>query len=310
MSTIMQDDWVLAHFSDPHLTRLDGLRATDLMSKRLLGYLSWWRRRRHTHRPEVLDALISDIESIGPDHIAITGDLTHLGTAPEFEEAAAWLRRVGTPQQVTVVPGNHDAYVAEPWAQTFSLWSSYMASDGETPKQGGDAVAMFPSVRVRGCVALIGVSSAVPSSPLLATGRIGRHQLEALSQVLSRTGAAGLFRILLLHHPAVPGSIRWRKRLIDAEALASVIAQQGVELVLHGHAHRSSLGWLPTPSGRAPAVGVCSASEFSEHAPRRAQYHLYRIRMQPGAPRVTMSKRRYCQHQGAFIAVDDDHAIA
>lgn len=309
MATIRQDEWVLAHFSDPHLTRLDGLCATDLMSKRLLGYLSWQRRRRHEHRPEVLEALIADIESIRPDHIAITGDLTHLGTAREFEQAAAWLQRVGTPQQVTVVPGNHDAYVAEPWEQTFSLWSPYMGSDGQTPKHGGGAGATFPSLRVRGCFALIGVSSAVPSSPLLATGRVGRRQLEALSEVLRRTGAAGLFRILLLHHPAVPGSIQWRKRLTDAEELASVISQQGVELVLHGHAHRSSLSWLPTPDGRAPAVGVCSVSELSEHAARRAQYHLYSIRKQPGSPRVTMSVRRYSRRRGAFVSVDDGQTI-
>jgi 3',5'-cyclic AMP phosphodiesterase CpdA len=279
------------------------------MSKRLLGYLSWRRRRRHEHRPEVLDALIADIESIGPDHVAITGDLTHLGTRQEFKEAADWLPRVGTPQHVTLVPGNHDTYVSEPWEGTFSLWSPYMRSDGRDAGSGHGPDSVFPSLRVRGDVALIGLSSAVPSSPLLATGRIGKRQMELVSQLLQQAGEADLFRVLLLHHPPVPGSIRWRKRLTDASALASVIAKQGVELVLHGHAHRSYMNWLPTPGGQAPVVGACSASELAENPPRRAQYHLYRILTGSGKPQVTMSVRRYSKRRGAFMAVADEQSL-
>jgi len=310
MSTDSNEEWVLAHLSDPHLTSLDGLGVTDLMSKRVLGYLSWRRRRRHEHRPEVLDALLEDIESIRPDHVAITGDLTHLGTPQEFAEAANWLPRVGTPQHVTLVPGNHDTYVAEPWERTFALWAPYMRSDGPDAQSDGDPESAFPSLRVRGGVALIGVSSAVPSSPLLATGRIGRRQLEATSELLRQAGSADLFRILLLHHPPVPGSIRWRKCLTDAPALASIISEQGVELVLHGHAHHSYLNWLSTPGGgRAPAVGACSASELAEDPPRRAQYHIYRIRKDSGKPSVTMSVRRYSKRRAGFVAFGEEQAL-
>lgn len=308
MLTMNEGNWTLAHFSDPHLTSLDGLGVTDLMSKRLLGYLSWYRRRRHEHRPEVLDALIADIDSMKPDHVAITGDLTHLGTRQEFAQAADWLPRVGSPQQVTLVPGNHDAYLAEPWEGTFSLWAPYMRSDGPEDRDKGP-LSTFPSLRVRGDVALIGVSSAAPSPPLLATGRIGPNQLEALSKLLQQTGSAGLFRILLLHHPPAPGSIRWRKRLTDAAALASVIGQRGVELVLHGHAHRSYMNWLPTPGGRAPAVGVCSASELAERPLRRARYNIFRIQNRLGKPQVTMSVRRYSKRRGAFVATDGEQSL-
>jgi len=309
MSTSSEGGWVLAHFSDPHLTSLKDIGATDLLSKRLLGYLSWRRRRRHEHRPEVLDALIADIESVRPDHVAITGDLTHLGTRQEFKEAADWLPRVGTPQHVTLVPGNHDTYVSEPWEGTFSLWSPYMRSDGPDAGSGNGPDSVFPSLRVRGNVALIGVSSAVPSSPLLATGRIGKRQMELVSRLLRQAREAGLYRVLLLHHPPVPGSIRWRKRLTDAPALASVVSEQGVDLVLHGHAHRSYMNWLDTPGGRAPVVGACSASELAEHPPRRAQYHLYRIRNGSGKPQLTMSVRRYSKRMGGFVAVDEEKPL-
>lgn len=302
-TTAPAKEWVLAHFSDPHLTHLDGVPGVDLLNKRLLGYLSWRRRRRHVHRPEVLEALLADLRALAPDHIAITGDLTHLGTRREFQEAAAWLPRVGPPERVTLVPGNHDAYVAESWQGTFALWADYMGSDGS--REACDGASIFPSLRIRDGIALIGVSTAVPSAPWLATGRIGSTQMQALPGLLRETGAAGLFRVLLLHHPPVPGIIQWRKRLTDAPALAALIAEQGVELVLYGHGHRSCLHWLPTPGGRAPAVGVRSASELTERPGRLAQYHLFRIRDRSAGLRLILSVRQYAEHQGGFVTVDE-----
>ncbi|MGD8955988.1 MAG: metallophosphoesterase [Chromatiaceae bacterium] len=309
MSTSNDGEWILAHLSDPHLTRLEDLRATDLMNKRVLGYLSWRRRRRHEHRSEVLDALLADLESICPDHVAITGDLTHLGTRQEFEEVSEWLKRVGPPARVTVVPGNHDAYTAEPWEKTYARWAPYMCSDEPSAEGDDGARSVFPSLRVRGDTALIGASSAVPSLPFFATGRIGRDQLDALSHTLHQTGEAGLFRVLLLHHPPVPGSIQWRKRLTDAPDLASVISRQGVELVLHGHAHRANLNWLTTPGGRAPAVGVRSASELSDSPERLAEYHIFRVRARSDEPRISMSVRRYSERKGGFVAVGEDQVF-
>ncbi len=296
-------EWVLAHLSDPHLTHLEGLPAGALMNKRLLGYLSWRRRRCRVHRPEVLDALLADLAVLAPDHVAITGDLTQLGTQGEYQEAAHWLPRVGPPERVTLVPGNHDAYVAEPWQGTLALWAPYLRSDGV--KEDGDPAAIFPSLRIREGIALIGLSTAVPSAPWLATGRVGSSQMEALGQLLAETGAKGLFRVLLLHHPPVPGSIQWRKRLTDAPALAALIAEQGVELVVYGHGHHSCQHWLPTPSGRAPAVGVRSASALTERPGRLAQYHVFHIRAPSSVPRLSLSVRQYAPHEGKFVTVDD-----
>ena len=45
---------LFAQISDPHLSSLEGVRPGDLLNKRALGYLSWRRKRRFEHRPEVL----------------------------------------------------------------------------------------------------------------------------------------------------------------------------------------------------------------------------------------------------------------
>jgi len=296
--------WTLAHLSDPHLTNLADLRVGDILNKRLLGYLSWRRRRRHEHRPEVLSALVTDLVDMAPNHIAVTGDLTHLGTIREFEQAATWLQQLGDPKSVTLVPGNHDLYVATPWQETFSRWAPYMASDAEHGGNRADAPSMFPTLRVRGQFALIGVNSVFASPPFLAVGRIGQPQLDKLSALLRQTGKAGLCRIMLIHHPAAPGSIKWRKRLIDAEGLASVIQHQGVELVLHGHAHESSLNWIPSHDGRAPVIGVGSASELNQAANRRAQYHIYHFSLRSGRPEIIVSVREYSPEAGRFVALN------
>src|SRR3954447_24850133 len=103
--------FTLAHLSDPHLSPLPAVRFRDLAGKRALGYLNWTRNRHEFYKREVLDALVSDMQAQSPDHIAITGDLVNLGLEAEFLQVTEWLQSVGAPDRVTVVPGNHDAYV-------------------------------------------------------------------------------------------------------------------------------------------------------------------------------------------------------
>src|SRR5271167_156697 len=103
--------FTLAHLSDPHLPPLPEPKLSELLGKRALGYLNWTRNRHLYHRRDVLDALVSDLQAQQPDHIAVTGDLVNLALEAEFAPARAWLEGVGAPDRVTVIPGNHDAYV-------------------------------------------------------------------------------------------------------------------------------------------------------------------------------------------------------
>ena len=199
-------DFALAHLSDLHLSSLAGVSPRALLDKRILGYISWRLRRRHEHRTDVLDALRADLQAERLDHIAVTGDLTHLGLPQEFREAATWLARLGRPEAITVVPGNHDAYVPEEWRETFAQWTAYMQGDNAgAPTDADDA---FPSLRIRREVALIGLSTARPTAPFLATGRLGERQLARLDRMLEDTAGAGLFRVVLLHHPPAAHTVR------------------------------------------------------------------------------------------------------
>jgi len=262
--------FTLAHLSDPHLPPLPAVGPGDLIGKRALGYLNWTRNRHKYQRRDVLDVLVSDMQTQTPDHIAVTGDLVNLALEAEFAPARAWLESVGAPDRVTMVPGNHDAYVRATQHRFVESWQSYLEGDA-APEPG----AAFPLLRRRGPLALIGVSSAVPTAPLMATGWLGRSQLEALDRMLARLAAEQAFRVLLIHHPLRSDSRA--KRLTDADRLLALLKRHGVELVLHGHDHVHSTIWIEGPDGAIPAVGVPSASALAHGRYPAAAYNLFSI---------------------------------
>ena len=263
----------LAHLSDPHLPPPPGaFRLRDVASKRLLSRIAW-RRKRKVHRPEVLAALVADLQAHAPDHVAITGDLTNFASEAEVDAATLWLRSLGPAETVTVSPGNHDALVGESAQGRFAPWTAWLGDDEE---------AAFPQVRLRGPVALFNLCSAVPTAPHLATGRLGAQQLEKLDALLTDPAYADRFKVVLLHHPPNAGAVSSRKALEDQADLRAVLARRGADLVLHGHAHESLTATVPGPDGKAiPVLGVPSASAWSGgHSP--ARWHALEIEERDG----------------------------
>jgi 3',5'-cyclic AMP phosphodiesterase CpdA len=276
--------FTLAHLSDPHLPPLPTPRLRDLAGKRALGYLNWTRNRQRFHRRDVLDALVSDMRAQVPDHIAITGDLVNLALEAEFGPSLKWLEGVGAPDRVTVIPGNHDAYVRLTRHRFAEAWGSYLGSDDKP-----DGGAAFPSLRRRGPLALVSVSSAVPTPPLMATGRLGRSQLDALERMLAGLASEQAFRVLLIHHPLRSDSRA--KRLTDSSQLLALLKQHGVELILHGHDHVHSTIWIDGPNGPIPAVGVPSASALAHGRYPAAAYNLFSIERDGAAWRCEQTIR-------------------
>jgi 3',5'-cyclic AMP phosphodiesterase CpdA len=292
----------LGHISDLHATRVSGFPLAPLCSKRALGWLSWHLRRRRRYRTAVLEALLADLAQHAPDQIAITGDLTQIAREEEFPEAAGWLARFGPPERVSAIPGNHDAYVPVLEERGWRLWSAYLESDRDALAFRGDAGALFPSVRVRGGVALVGVCTAQPTPPFAATGRVGAAQLARLDESLARLGDAGLCRVVLIHHPPVPGLTTRRRSLRDAAAFGEVLRRRGAELVLHGHLHRTTQSALPGPAGAIPVAGVPSASHAGPSPERCAAYHLYEIEPAHGSFAIRRRVRAWDPASGRFTA--------
>ena len=272
----------LAHLSDPHIGPIATPRLRELANKRGLGLINWYRKRHRHHHADVLGAIVADMQAQGPAHIAVTGDLVNISLDTEFAGAARWLTTVGTPQDVTLVPGNHDAYISRVAGHAALHWGDYMR---------GDDGAEFPFVRRRGPLAIVGVTTSLPTGPFMATGRLGGEQLARLAEILITLAREPLFRVVLIHHPPIPNRRHYMKRLIDGPMLRALIAEHGAELVLHGHNHEQQLMWLDGPKGRIPAVGVPSASAILSDHDEPAAYNLYAIDGGPGAWSCEMVSR-------------------
>ncbi len=266
--------FTLAHLSDPHLAPLPQPQWHELIGKRVTGYINWQRRRRFIHDAEALSHIVADVKAHAPDHIAVSGDIANIALPQEFTRGRAWLEDLGDGKRVSFVPGNHDIYVNEGALYAARQWYEFMCDD--------ENVSGFPFVRRRGKVALVGLTSGVPTAPFLATGWLGAKQLAELATILVSLKTEGLFRVVLMHHPPETRAAR-HKRLMDADVFLRVIRTQGAELVLHGHDHLHMLNWLAGPNGeRVPAVGVPSASTKPATDKDAAAYNLYRIDGAPG----------------------------
>lgn len=266
----------LAHLSDPHIGPLPKPALRDLMGKRLTGYMNW-QRRAHIHNMDVLHAIVADMQAQKPDHIAMTGDIVNLGMAAEFTLAKTWLESLGPEHHVSFVPGNHDAYMNESMSWLAEVFSPWTRSDS-LPHQG------YPYLRQRKELAIIGLSSAIPTAPFLASGHLGAEQCAALAELLDQAKAQGQARIILIHHPPYRKGATIGRGLRDSDQFAKIIARHGAELILHGHNHRTMTAYLPGPDGLVPIIGAGSASAVPGTPKHHALYNLYEI---------TRSERRW-----------------
>jgi 3',5'-cyclic AMP phosphodiesterase CpdA len=275
---------LIAHLSDVHLGPLPDVGARDLMSKRLLGYLNWRRNRERAYDPDILAAILADLRAARPDHIAVTGDLVNIALPREIAGARTWLEALGAPGDVSLVPGNHDAYVPAALPLIAEAWQPFTA--GDTP---GDAP--FPYIRRRGQLALIGVSTAIASAPLMATGRIDTEQAQRLGLALAATGRQGLCRIVMIHHPPTHRASAWPRRLIGAPLVRHAIRRFGAELVLHGHNHRTSVAYLEGTGRDVPVVGAAAPGTRPHGNRPGGSYNLFKIVGEPGNYVIGMFER-------------------
>ena len=281
---------IFAHLSDLHLPHEPQLTWPQRLSKRQLSVMSWRRRRRAVQRPEILDALREELRSHRPDHVVVTGDITNFSLPAEFAGASRWLAELAPQGAVSAVPGNHDALVPVPFAEGLGQLATYM-----TREDG------WPFARRCGRVVFIGLKSAVPTAPLLASGRIGERQLARLEKVLQEEGAAGCTRVVLLHHPPVDGAVSRRKALVDRGALRAVLKRAGAELVLHGHAREARLESVPGPRGPIPVLCVPSSSAWPNPHDEAARWHLVSLPAAGAAAWARVQVRQWSPATKGFV---------
>jgi 3',5'-cyclic AMP phosphodiesterase CpdA len=288
--------FTIAHIADPHLGPIpSGAVWKDFQLKRLIGGASWHLRRKRLFSADVAAALVEDVRAISPDQVAVTGDIA---AGAEFPAAAAWLAKLGSPDRVSFVPGNHDCYVKASWADGLGHLAPYMT--GEMRMAGAvmteQVAAPFPFIRLRKNVALIGLNTGVPQRLHKAGGTLGTRQLDLFAKVLAELREKGYYRCVLIHHPPMPGLNTARKALTDARTFVETVQREGAELVLHGHNHRL----MENRIGETPVIGLPSACYAGTGHHEASAWALHTISREGGVWRTATVIRRWNKAARSF----------
>jgi 3',5'-cyclic AMP phosphodiesterase CpdA len=271
----------IAHISDLHvLSPLGAEWRQVFFNKRMTGYANVLLRRARVFRRELLAAVLA-AAARAADHVVVTGDITNLALESEYAEARRLLDEVARDAEVTVVPGNHDVYLPEiVHDRRFSrAFEPFLRSD--LPELAIDVPAgRFPCVKLRGPVALIGLSSAVPRPPFVSAGHLGHAQLEALRATLAHPEVARRTPVVLVHHDPLDAGLRLeqlRSGLVDAKALRATLSPLPRGLVLFGHLHVRRRSRMRTAAGALEVL--CASGAGLDHPDERvrAGFNLYTL---------------------------------
>ena len=280
----------IAHVSDLHVLSATGAEwRRMLFNKRLTGHANLILRRGRVHRREYLRAVLA-AASAQADHVVVTGDITNLSLESEYEAARELLDEMARAVEVTVVPGNHDIYLPSIHREgRFQHhFEPFMRTD--LPQFAVDLQAgPFPFVKLRGPVALIGLSSAVPRPPFVSAGYLGHEQLDALARLLAHPEIRSRTPVLLIHHPPVDARwpvVRLRDGLVDAAALRRTLAGLSSGLVLYGHTHVRVHCRLATARGTLDVVSASGAALDHPDIAVRAGFNQYGITSDGGIASV------------------------
>lgn len=271
----------IAHFSDLHLMGEGPVPAHRYLNKRLTGLLNLRFRRHAVHKHEVAQRLAGDTGRHEIDHLVITGDFTNLALEKEFSAARRFLDAFDLPpEKISIVPGNHDMYTSGSARSKrfFKTFEPYLTSD--LPSFSTDhAAGPFPYVHLRGPLAIIGLASALPRPVLIASGNIGKSQLDALDRILALPQVRSRLPVILLHHPPYNGKLvrTVTNGLYDAPELREVISRAPRAIVLHGHLHERILRRFVTGAAILESIGATSSSLVHDEDHRAAGFNIYEV---------------------------------
>jgi 3',5'-cyclic AMP phosphodiesterase CpdA len=276
----------VAHCSDLHLLSHDGARWLDLANKRWIGAMNLLSNRSRHYHVDAFDHMVDDLNEQGIEHVLCTGDVTNLALRQEFEFARAKFDRLaGGPTHVTVIPGNHDAYVAEGIAHFGTVFDEYHRTDdgwswtdADRDVDDPDDDLRWPIVRLRGELAIVGISTSRATPWFTAYGRVGPGQLARVKKALLDPRLASKARLVAIHHPpAGRRALSKIRGLRDHAEFASVIAETGADLIVHGHEHEDLSETLAGPAGEIPVRGVASGTYHHNKPDRTARYRIFQI---------------------------------
>lgn len=180
--------------------------------------------------PKTCEGLLSQIDSLSPDVIVISGDLTQRAKNREFNAVQGFLKRL-PPLPRVIVPGNHDVPLYRIWERLLfphTLYRRYIADALDTVLYTEDAV-------------FVGLDSTDPYRAI-KNGRLSQKQLAFCESIFNET-SKDILRVVVMHHHLVPAPTFERTLpLPGAKHILEAMNRMRVDVVLAGHLHRAYIG--------------------------------------------------------------------
>src|SRR4030095_4449367 len=218
--------------------------------------------------------LLEQITAEGFDHLIISGDITENAETPAFELARKLLKKYEllNSSKTTIVIGNHDIYGGVHFAEdVISFPSKCRETDYDKKVKEfehyfretfNNTIAplkntFFPFIKEFDDFVLIGLNSiakySVLRNPFASNGEIKPEQIAETEKLLSNESFKNKKRIVITHHHfskekmhRVNNSISlWKAiefqtmRLKSKKKIMKQLKNIDVELIIHGHKHRT-----------------------------------------------------------------------
>ncbi|MFN2578833.1 MAG: metallophosphoesterase [Pyrinomonadaceae bacterium] len=242
--------------------------------------------------PHVLEPLISTVNDLKPNLVAVSGDLTQRARSRQFLEARAFLDKLPQPQ--IVVPGNHDVPLHNLFARfvrRLTKYKRYITEDLQPVYADEELV-------------VIGVNTA--RSLTFKSGRINELQVAQLRNELCARGD-NVIKIVVTHHPFdLPAGHDESDLLGRAVMAMTTLADCGADLFLSGHLHLSHTGHTAKRykiAGHSALVVQAGTATSTRGRGEANSFNLVRI----NSPKIRVERFVWQPSHEAFMAAGDEN---
>ena len=260
----------ITHISDFHLPISGTIPIHKLFSKRVLGWANLTFNRGKTHLQAPFVKLLDHLVAQHASFCVATGDFVNLALDREFAHLAQLFKERGfTSETLLCIPGNHDRYT--PGAQFRGDFEKHFSEWLPFP----DTSRQYPTIKIVGHAAVIGLNTAVWRGPIRAAGRLSKRQLNRLKKILDNLPQEQT-PIIAMHHPPFSIGRNRMKQYLDGmqrfERLMNLLQHRNA-VVIHGHIHVLSDRMV----GDVRVIGVPSASNDIGNSEKQLAYNTLRI---------------------------------